>query len=69
MEKRHGHSLRFKPIHLLDDNVVLHQELFVLLVWPAVGECPARSDGVHVEVAQDGLLDVVWDGHVVFNRV
>jgi hypothetical protein len=69
MERRHGHSLGFKPIHLLDDNVVLHQELFVLLVWTAAGEGPARSDSVDMEVPQDGLLDVVWDGHVVFNRV
>ena len=65
----HGDVLWLEKIHLLDDDVVFHQELAVFLVRTAPVECPAWGNGMDVERTEDGLLDWIGDGHVIFNRI
>jgi len=65
----HGDVLWLKEIHLLDDNVVFHEELTVLLIRTAPVECPAWGDGMDMERTEDGLFNWIRDGHVILNRV
>ena len=53
----HGDVLWLKKIHLLDDDVVFHEELTVFLIRTAPVKGPAWGDGMDVEGTEDGLLD------------
>ena len=61
--------LWLQTVHLFDNDVELHKKLTVFLVRTASVVCPARGDGVFVERAEDGLLDMIRDGHVILNRI
>jgi hypothetical protein len=58
-----------EPEQFLDDNMVLDQYGAIFFIGAIAVEIPTRSDGLFVEGTEEGLFDVVWDGHVILDRV
>ena len=52
-----GDVLWFEAVQFLDDDVVFHEELTVLLAGTTPVERPTWGDGVFVERAKDRLFD------------
>jgi hypothetical protein len=53
----------------VNDDIEFDEQLAVSFPWPAAVETPAGSDDFIVERAENGLLGVVWNSHVVFDRI
>ena len=58
-----------ETVDLFNDSGIFDEELSIFFVWAAHSVVPTWSDGVFMECVEDGLLDVVGDGHVVFDSV
>jgi len=58
-----------EEVDFVDNDIAFDQELAVFLVGTAAVVIPSRSDSVDMERAEDGLLDSVWDGHIIFDSV
>jgi len=58
-----------EEVDFVDNDIVFNQELAVFLVGTAAVVVPSRSDSVDMERTEDGLLDGVWDGHIIFDSV
>lgn len=61
--------LWLEAVEFFDDDVVLDEQLTVFLLLAVSIEIPTWGYGVFVEVTEDWLFDVVWDGHVIFDGV
>jgi len=58
-----------EPEQFLDDDMVLDQNGAIFFLGTIAVEIPAGSDGLFVEGTEEGLFDIVWDGHVILDRV
>jgi hypothetical protein len=54
---------------LVDDNMIIDEHDAVLLIRSIAVEIPAGSHGLLMEGSEDGLFDVVRDGHVIFDSI
>ena len=61
--------LRTELVKFLHYGIIFDQQLAVFFLWPGAIERPTWCYGVNMESAENGLLDMVWNGHVIFNRV
>lgn len=68
-KKNKENSPSLQPQQLLHDLIILHQHDPILLLRPVPVERPSGRDRFLVERAQEGLFDVIGDGHVVFDGV
>ena len=66
---RRRNVLGREEVDFVDNDIIFDQELAVFLVGTAAVVVPSRSDSVDMERAGDGLLDGVWDGHIIFDSV
>ena len=58
-----------EQVNLFDDRVVLLKNNAVFFGGSATVEFSAGSDCFFMEGAENGLFDVVWNGHVVLDGV
>ena len=63
------HVRRQETVDFLDDSLVFDEKLPVFLGGAAIVVVPTWRDGVDMERTENGLLDVVWDGHVVLDGI
>ena len=49
--------------------MVLDENGAILFVGTIAVKIPAGSDGLFVEGTEEGLFDIVRDGHVIFDRI
>jgi hypothetical protein len=54
---------------LVDDNMIIDEHDAVLLVRSIAVEIPAGSHGLLMEGSEDGLFDIVRDGHVILDSI
>jgi hypothetical protein len=54
---------------LVDDNMIIDEHDAVLLIRSTAAEIPAGSHGLLMEGSEDGLFDVVRDGHVILDSI
>jgi hypothetical protein len=54
---------------LVDDNMVIDEHDAVLFIRSTAVEIPAGSHGLLMEGSEDGLFDVVRDGHVILDSI
>jgi hypothetical protein len=54
---------------LVDDNMIIDEDDAVLLIGSIAVEIPAGSYGLFMEGSEDGLFDVVRDGHVILDSI
>jgi hypothetical protein len=54
---------------LIDDNMIIDEHDAVLLIRSIAAEIPAGSHGLLMEGSEDGLFDVIRDGHVILNSI
>jgi hypothetical protein len=54
---------------LVDHDVIVDEYDAVLLTRAIAVEIPARSDGLFVEGSEEGLFDIVKDGHVILDSI
>jgi hypothetical protein len=60
---------RFESQELVDDDMIVDEHDTVLLIRATVVEIPARRDCLLVERSEEGLFDVVRDGHVILDGI
>ena len=58
-----------EAVDFFNDDGVFDEELSIFFSRAGASVVPTWGDGVFVECAEDGLLDIVGDGHVIFNGV
>ena len=58
-----------KAQKLLYDNVVVHEDNAVFLIWTIAIEIPTGGYGFLMERAEEGLLDVIRDGHIILDGI
>jgi hypothetical protein len=54
---------------LVDDDMIVDEYDAVLLIRSIAVEIPAGSDGLLVEGSEEGLFDIVRDGHVILDSI
>ena len=54
---------------LVDDNMIVDEYDAVFLIRSIAIEIPAGSHGLLMEGSEDGLFDVVRDGHVILDSI
>jgi hypothetical protein len=54
---------------LVDDNMIIDEHDAVLLIRSTAAEIPAGSHSLLMEGSEDGLFDVVRDGHVILDSI
>jgi hypothetical protein len=54
---------------LVDDDMIVDEYDAVLLIRSIAVEIPAGSDGLLVEGSEEGLFDIVRDGHVILASI
>jgi hypothetical protein len=54
---------------LVDDNMVIDEHDAVLFIRSTAVEIPAGSHGLLMEGSEDGLFDVVRNGHVILDSI
>lgn len=70
MEQRGDVSVRgFESEYLFDDNMVVDKHDTVLFIGTIAVKIPTGSNGLFVEGTEEGLFDIVRDGHVILDRV
>jgi hypothetical protein len=66
---RSNNILRDKTVDLFNDGVIFNEELPVLFLGATAVVCPARRYSMNMEGAEDRLLNMVGDCHIIFNGV
>jgi hypothetical protein len=54
---------------LVDDNMVINEHDAILLIRSIAVEIPAGSYGLLMEGSEDGLFDIIRDGHVILDSI
>lgn len=54
---------------LVDDNMIIDEHDAIFLIRSTAAEIPAGSHGLLMERSEDGLFDVVRDGHVILDSI
>jgi hypothetical protein len=62
-------TLGLESEELVDDNMIIDEHDAVLLIRSTAAEIPAGSHGLLMEGSEDGLFDVVRDGHVILDSI
>lgn len=49
--------------------MVVHEHNAIFLIWSIAVEIPTGGDSLLVERAEEGLFDVVWNGHIILDGI
>jgi hypothetical protein len=56
-------------VNFFDDDVVVNENNAVFFIRPTSIEVPTGGDCLFMEGAEEGLFDMVGDGHVIFDGI
>jgi hypothetical protein len=62
-------SLGLESEELVDDNMIIDEHDAVLFIRSTTAEIPAGSHSLLMEGSEDGLFDVVRDGHIILDSI
>ena len=49
--------------------MVIHEHNAIFLIWSIAVEIPTGGDGLLMERAEEGLFDVVRNGHIILDGI
>jgi hypothetical protein len=60
---------RVQSEELLDDDMVVNKHNAILFIRPIAVEVPTWRDRLLMESSEEGLFDIIWDGHVILDGI